>query len=117
MHDVIASWNKFQNTDRYAVLLIFVLAVFISAYLTGLLCRVAGRHGCGVRWYFGLIGAMAAGGLLCLLVFLGFYLQRGHLAYGFLIWIYILKWLPVFLLPPAVITIWYYRRRSQLTPK
>lgn len=117
MDDLIASWTKFKNRDVYADAIMIVLAVFISAYLTGLLCRFVRRQGSGVHWYLGLIAAMAAGGLLCLLVLLGFHLQSGHLAYGFIIWIHILKWLPVFLLPPAAITTWYYRKRSQLSPK
>jgi hypothetical protein len=89
--------------------LIPLLPVFASAYLTSLLCRFARRQH-DVRWYFGLVGAIVTGGFICLFIWLGFFFQNGQLPPEFSIWTFLLKWLPIFVLPPALTVTWYYRR-------
>jgi hypothetical protein len=96
--------------------LLIVVPVFASAYLTNLLCRRARRRQRGVPWYFGLVGAIAAGGFTCLLIWLGIFFQRGQMPYAFDFWTTILEWLPAFILPPALIVTWYYRRKFRSKP-
>jgi hypothetical protein len=92
---------------------LIALPVLASAYSTSLLCRFARWRHRGVRWYFSLLGAAGAGGFTCLLIWAGLSLQSGQMPYGFLFWTTILEWMPAFVLPPAVIVTWYYRRKSR----
>jgi hypothetical protein len=94
-------------------LLLIGLPIFASAYLTGLFCRLAQRGQRGVPWYFSLLGALGAGGFYCLLFWVGFLFQHGQLPGEFAVWPFLSEWLPVFILPPAVIITWYYRRKSR----
>jgi hypothetical protein len=96
--------------------LLILLPVLASAYLTGLLCRFERRRQRAVRWYLGLIGAGMAGGLICASIWLGFVIQHGRLPGEFSAWPVLLEWLPVFVLPPAVVVTWYYQRKSGNKP-
>jgi ABC-type Co2+ transport system permease subunit len=96
--------------------LLILLPVFASAYLTSLLCRFARRRQRSVRWYFGLVGAIATGGLTALFIALGLSIQAGQTPYAGFFYIFALEWLPISALPPALLVVWYYRRKSRRKP-
>ncbi|HZM04785.1 MAG TPA: hypothetical protein VFC44_17425 [Candidatus Saccharimonadales bacterium] len=108
---MIKFFPQLKNEEIAVDLMVVVLSVFLSAYLTSLLCRWAARRVSDVRWYFSLFGALAAMGFICLLIGLGFLLTGGHLPYGAVIWIYILERLPILVLTPAIIMAIYYQRK------
>jgi hypothetical protein len=97
--------------------LLIALPVAASAYLTYLICWLSMRRGRGIRWYFILIGAGAAGGFICLLIWLGFFFQHGQLPGEFSAWPVLLEWLPAFVLLPATVVTWYYRKKSRKEQK
>jgi hypothetical protein len=95
----------------------FALPIFLtccaSAYLTGLLCRFAQRRHWSVRLYFGFIGALAAGTLAVLFIWLGLSIPHGEIGkidegafYRFMF----LR-VSACALVPAFVVAWYYRRR------
>ena len=92
--------------------ILFVLPVFVSAYLASLLCRFAWRRKNGVQWYLALVAAVAAGGFEILLIALGLSIQAGQTPYAIYFYVPFLKWLPVSALLPALLVTWYYRRKS-----
>jgi hypothetical protein len=96
--------------------LLIVVPVFASAYLTSFLCRFARRRQCDVRWYFSLVGAIMAGGLTALFIALGLSIQAGQTPYSVFFYIFALEWLPISALPPALLVVWYYRRKFRNKP-
>jgi ABC-type Co2+ transport system permease subunit len=92
---------------------LIVLPVFASAYLTSFLCRLARRRQRVACWYFSLVGAIATGGLTVLFVALGLSIQSGQTPYTGFFYAFALEWLPISVLPPALLVVWYYRRKSR----
>jgi hypothetical protein len=92
--------------------LLIILPVFASAYLTSLLCRFARWRQRDVRWYFGVVGAIVTGLLIILFISLGLSIQAGQTPNAIFFFIWALEWLPVSALPPALVVIRYYRRKS-----
>lgn len=94
-------------------MLIMLLALASSGgvYLTGLICRLARRR---VGWHWALVGTIASGLFVALFFWLGCLLQHGELGKGVTegqIAIFIFVWASGFAFVPAVVTVWYYRRK------
>jgi len=102
-----------MDREHIALLAFLALAVLGGAYLTALLCRGARNR---VGWHRALIGAIASGLVCAVFVWFGLLLPHGDIGKGATVWglvLWAFMWACGFAFVPAVLAVWYYRRRSR----
>lgn len=100
-----------MDKEHIAVLAFLSLAVFGGVYLTAWLCRRAHKR---VDWNRALVGASVAGLFTAILVCFGYLLPLADIGPGESVLRLALMafiWACGLAFVPAVLTVWYYRRR------
>ena len=100
-----------MDPETIAIITILVMAACGGVYLTVLFLRTSRQR---FGWHWAFVGTIASGLLTSLFVWFGLSLAHGQLTKGLPEWAIALlafMWACACAFVPAVLTVWYYRRR------